>query len=145
MKKSLIIIKPFLLLTLFFISITQVCFSEEPYDTEAQGEIIFIDNCSLCHGDSAKGDGVFSKMLTIDTPDLTLLKSNNGGVFPYKEVFLTVDGRDEILIHGPRYMPLWGDRFKTSTWVNVSEQHADTLVRGTIFELLIYLESIQEK
>jgi mono/diheme cytochrome c family protein len=128
---------------LFYIT-SQFCFAEEPYDTEEQGKIRFTDNCALCHGSSAKGDGVFAKLLTIDTPDLTRLKKDNGGFFPYREVYLMVDGREEVLLHGPRYMPIWGDRFNSSTWSSVSEEHADTLVRGAIFELLVYLESIQE-
>ncbi len=133
------------LFSIFLFNITsQFCFAEEPYDTEEQGKIRFTDNCALCHGSSAKGDGVFAKLLTIDTPDLTRLKKDNGGFFPYREVYLMVDGREEVLLHGPRYMPIWGDRFNSSTWSSVSEEHADTLVRGTIFELLIYLDSIQE-
>jgi mono/diheme cytochrome c family protein len=128
---------------LLYVSV-QLCLAEEPYDTEAQGKVQFTDNCALCHGSSAKGDGVFAKLLTIDTPDLTKLKKDNGGFFPYREVYLMIDGREEVLLHGPRYMPIWGDRFNSSTWASVSEEHADTLVRGTIFELLIYLESIQE-
>ena len=129
---------------ILLISWVQPLVAEEPFDTEAQGKIQFNDNCSLCHGSSAKGDGVFAKLLTIDTPDLTQLKINNGGVFPYREIYLMIDGREEVLLHGPRYMPIWGDRFKTATWASVSEDHADTLVRGTIFELLMYLESIQQ-
>ena len=122
----------------------QLCLAEEPYNTEEQGKLQFEASCALCHGNSAKGDGVFAKLLTIDTPDLTQLKKHNKGFFPYKEVYLMIDGREEVLLHGPRYMPIWGDRFKSSTWASVSEEHAETLVRGAIFELLIYLESIQE-
>ncbi|MDW3094817.1 MAG: cytochrome c [Gammaproteobacteria bacterium] len=135
-----------ILLSTFILSYsgTQYCLAEEPYDTEEQGKAEFIDNCSLCHGNNAKGDGVFAKLLTIDTPDLTRLKKDNGGVFPFKEVFFMIDGREEVAIHGPRYMPIWGDRFQSSTWSSVSDEHADTLVRGTIFELLLYLDSIQE-
>jgi len=133
-----------LILALLLLAFAQPCFAEEPYDTEEAGKLQFIDNCALCHGSSAKGDGVFAKLLTIDTPDLTLLKKHNNGYFPYREIYLMVDGREEVLLHGPRYMPIWGDRFKSSTWASVSDDHADTLVRGTIFELLMYLESIQE-
>tara|TARA_R110002096_G_scaffold204901_2_gene390633 strand:+ start:1509 stop:1943 length:435 start_codon:yes stop_codon:yes gene_type:complete len=137
-------IKHILLLIVISYIPLQSCLAEEPYDTIEEGKRQFMDNCSLCHGNSAKGDGVFSKLLTIDTPDLTLLKTDNGGHFPFKEVYLMVDGREEVLLHGPRYMPIWGDRFKSSTWISVSGDHADTLVRGSIFELLMYLDSIQQ-
>jgi mono/diheme cytochrome c family protein len=144
MKSTLIKTALLLSIALSF-SCLQLCLAEEPSDTEEKGKIQFNDNCALCHGISAKGDGVFSKLLTIDTPDLTRLKKDNEGSFPYKEVFLMIDGREEVLLHGPRYMPIWGDRFKSTTWASVTEEHADTLVRGTMFELLIYLDSIQEK
>jgi len=132
------------LVVIVLFSYAQLSVAEEPFDTESEGKIQFIDNCSLCHGEDAKGNGVFAELLTVDTPDLTKLKKENGGYFPYKDVYLMIDGREEVLLHGPRYMPIWGDRFKLSTWAHVSDEHADTLVRGTIFELLIYLESIQE-
>ena len=110
----------------------------------ANGKLEFSDNCSLCHGENAKGDGPFSKMLTIKTADLTKLSKNNKGTFPYRDVYLMVDGTDSIKQHGPRRMPIWGDRFKSTTWYTVSQEYADTLVRGKIFELMLYLESIQE-
>lgn len=141
---KVISVKTLLLILMVLWVASYTCIAEEPYDTQAEGKAQFTENCALCHGEDAKGDGVFAKLLTVDTPDLTLLKKQNDGVFPYKDVYLMIDGREEVLLHGPRYMPIWGDRFKTSTWTHVSEEHADTLVRGTIFELLMYLDSIQQ-
>ena len=109
-----------------------------------KGKQEFMESCFLCHGQNAKGDGPFSTMLTIETADLTQLKKNNNDSFPYRDVYLTIDGTDKIKQHGPRRMPIWGDRFKSSTWYTVSQDYADTLVRGKIFELMLYLESIQE-
>ena len=109
-----------------------------------KGKQEFMDSCFLCHGENAKGDGPFSTMLTIETADLTQLKKNNNNSFPYRNIYLTIDGTDQIKQHGPRRMPIWGDRFKSATWATVSQDYADTLVRGKIFELMLYLESIQE-
>ena len=119
--------------------------AQELDNAVAEGKQEFMDSCFLCHGENAKGDGPFSTMLTIETADLTQLKKNNNGSFPYRDIYLTIDGTDQIKQHGPRRMPIWGDRFKSSTWATVSQDHADTLVRGKIFELMLYLESIQEK
>ena len=118
--------------------------AEELASAIAKGKQEFSDTCSLCHGEHAKGDGQFASMLTVETANLTLLSKNNDGVFPYKDVYLTIDGTDQIKQHGPRRMPIWGDRFKSTTWFTVSEDYADSLVRGKIFELMLYLESIQE-
>lgn len=118
--------------------------AEELNSTISKGQQEFIDNCSLCHGDTAKGDGYFSSMLTLPTSDLTKLSKNNNGIFPYKSVYLTIDGTEKIKSHGSHQMPIWGDRFKMTTWYTINQKYADTLVRGKIFELVLYLESIQE-
>ena len=128
-----------------FAGYSGVIHAEEMGNTISKGRETFITSCSLCHGDSATGDGMFASMLTVATSDLTQLSKNNNGVFPFKEVYLTIDGRDQIKQHGPRHMPIWGDHFHSSSWFSVSEEHADTLVRGKLFELMFYLESIQEK
>ena len=119
--------------------------SADEMDTAiSSGKQEFIDSCSLCHGEDAKGQGIFSEMLIIPTADLTQLRSNNNGYFPYKSVYSIIDGRDNVKQHGPRYMPIWGNRFNTTTWADVNEEYSQTLVRGKIFELLLYLESIQD-
>lgn len=134
----------------FFIALTLPLFvsgysyAQELDSAIKKGQQEFMDSCFLCHGENAKGDGPFSSMLTITTADLTKLSKNNGGAFPYKEIYLTIDGTEQIKQHGPRRMPIWGDRFKSTTWFTVNQEYADTLVRGKIFELMLYLESIQE-
>lgn len=127
-----------------FVISSNVKAADEVDTAISNGKLEFIESCSLCHGDDAKGHGVFSEMLIIPTADLTQLKSNNNGYFPYKSVYSIVDGRDHVKQHGPRYMPIWGNRFNTTTWADVNQEYSETLVRGKIFELLLYLESIQE-
>jgi cytochrome c1 len=121
-----------------------VVIADEVNAAEVKGKQEFMDNCSLCHGENAKGHGVFAEMLIIPTADLTQLSKNNDGHLPYKALYSIIDGRDDIKQHGPRYMPIWGDRYQSTTWFAVDKGHAETLVRGTIFELLLYLDSIQE-
>ena len=48
-------------------------------------------------------------------------------------------GREEISGHGPRDMPLWGDLFR------IVEGADEDAVRGRIWQLIYYLESIQEE
>lgn len=128
-----------------FSAIFQFAQAEQMDQAVENGELEFYESCSLCHGKNAKGDGIFSTMLTIETPDLTQLSRNNGGNFPYRDVYLIVDGRESITQHGARQMPIWGDRFKATTWYTVNQKYADTLVSGKIFEVLLYLDSIQEE
>ena len=104
----------------------------------------FRDSCSICHGTSAKGDGVFATMLTIPVADLTTLNEKYGNKFPFFEVYLTIDGRDQIKSHELMNMPMWGQRFSHVFSSSVDQKYTDTLVRGKIFEIMLYLQSIQE-
>lgn len=104
----------------------------------------FIDTCAICHGDDAKGKGSFNPYLANKPKDLTLIQMHNKGVFPFKKLYEIIDGRKDASMHGSRTMPVWGDKYSAESWLKVSTQHAETLARGKIFELLLYLESIQD-
>jgi len=58
---------------------------------------------------------------------------------------LSIDGREMAKHHGTRLMPIWGDRYTSESWSEVSPEYAKTLVRGRIFELILYLYSIQDQ
>ena len=52
---------------LFLVVIVLFCYAqlsiaEEPFDTESEGKIQFIDNCSLCHGEDARVFGTLHKL-----------------------------------------------------------------------------------
>ncbi len=106
---------------------------------EAAGKIRFNESCAVCHGLDARGKGPFAKMLTTQPPDLTVLSKNNGGTFPFDRVFDSIDGRDMISgAHGSKEMPIWGGEWKGSSVA------PETVLRGRILEMIIYLRSIQQ-
>ncbi len=119
--------------------------ANEVEKTVEAGKEEFLYSCSLCHGEDAKGEGIFSTMLTVPVADLTVLSKENNGVFPFYESFRKIDGRGEVRSHALMNMPMWGERFSVTTQYSTEEKYNDTLVRGKIFELLIYLRSIQEE
>ena len=125
--------------------ITGYVFASDAEDAVAAGKEEFLYSCSLCHGEDAKGKGVFSTMLTVPVADLTVLQRNNDGVFPFYESYKKIDGRGEVRSHALMNMPVWGDRFSQTTQYSTEEKYNNTLVRGKIFELLVYLRSIQEE
>ena len=72
-------------------------------------------------------------------PDLTQFTRRNGGVFPSELVYRIVDGR-EVMSHGDREMPVWGDAFRMVTGgggAGVVKARIDAIVR--------YLAGIQER
>jgi mono/diheme cytochrome c family protein len=110
----------------------------------AGGKIKFTQYCANCHGVTGKGEGPFGKMLVIKPADLTQLSKHNGGAFPFWSVYRMIDGRDEVRGHGVRSMPLWGFVFQMEEGARPGPYQED-LVRGRIWQLVYFLESIQER
>ena len=97
----------------------------------------FERNCAICHGLDARGNGPFAELLNVKPPDLTLLSRAQGGDFPFSRIYRRIDGRDLPLAHGTRDMPVWGQHLKR-------EGGDETFVRGRLFEIMLYLESLQQ-
>jgi hypothetical protein len=76
--------------------------------------------------------------------DLTQLRTKNQGEFPFWRVYRAIDGRETIRGHGSREMPLWGLVFQAEEGSDIFTSQVDA-VRGRIWQLVYYLESIQEK
>ena len=102
-------------------------------------------SCELCHGVTGKGDGPYASKLVIKPADLTLLAESNNGHIPITSLYRMIDGSDDILVHGSRRMPIWGFRYQSESISNLNHDNAQTFVRGRIFELLIYLDTLQIK
>lgn len=107
------------------------------------GKNEFMVGCAVCHGESGKGDGPFSRLMNIPVPNLTTLAAQNDGVFPFLKVFMTVDGRTQTAGHGGP-MPIWGERFSASSEGQYGPYGAELMIRGRISAVVSYLESIQD-
>jgi mono/diheme cytochrome c family protein len=81
--------------------------------TKIDGKVMFENYCAVCHGLTGKGDGPAASELKTSPTDLTMLSSNNNGVFPEVRVRRYIEGADEVAAHGTRDMPMWGDLFKS--------------------------------
>jgi mono/diheme cytochrome c family protein len=120
------------------------------------GKSEFRSSCASCHGADAKGKGPVSDQLKIPPPDLTMLASNNNGVFPTNAVYETIDGSKTIGAHGTREMPIWGERFNPIInlphsvdpyyWKMAGpEQSPEVVVRTRILAVIDYLRRVQQK
>jgi hypothetical protein len=74
--------------------------------------------------------------------DLTQLSKKNGGQFPFWRIYGTIDGREEVMGHGTRAMPVWGAHFLTEAGGQPLDEQR---VIGRILALVYYLESLQVK
>lgn len=107
---------------------------------EYSGEETYIRYCGACHGESGRGDGPVAAGLPIAVPDLTLIRQRQGDNFPEETLRKIIDGRNVVIYHGTRYMPVWGYEF----WVEEgADEEAKERVEIIITNLIEYLTSIQ--
>jgi len=107
---------------------------------EYSGEETFHRFCASCHGPTGVGDGPVAAGLPITVPDLTLLQRRQGADFPAATLRKIIDGREVVIYHGTRYMPVWGYEF----WIEEgADEAAQRRVEIIIDNLITYIESIQ--
>jgi mono/diheme cytochrome c family protein len=106
----------------------------------ANGQAIFQQSCAPCHGGTGAGDGPVAEALRTKPADLRRIAARRGGVFPDVEIRRLIDGRDPIVAHGPRDMPIWGREFALDPTVGLATEGQ---ARGRIELVIRYLETIQ--
>ncbi|NOD45731.1 c-type cytochrome [Ruegeria sp. HKCCD5849] len=109
----------------------------------SDGSDLYRTYCWQCHGFEATGDGPMAEMLAIQTPDLTKLAAENGGVFPIDRIAQQIDGRSQLLAHGGE-MPIFGAVFETDQQIAVALPNGQPMMVGLpLANLLVFLESVQ--
>jgi len=107
---------------------------------EYSGQETFMRFCAACHGESGQGDGPVAAGLPISVPDLTLLQKRRGNKFPEEVLRKIIDGQEVVIVHGTRYMPVWGYEF----WVEEgADDEARERVEIIVDNLVEYLRTIQ--
>ncbi len=107
---------------------------------EYSGQETYMRYCAACHGESGMGDGPVAGGLPISVPDLTLLQQRSGDSFQEDLLRKIIDGREVVVVHGTRYMPVWGYEF----WVEEgADEEARERVDIIVGNLIEYLRSIQ--
>jgi mono/diheme cytochrome c family protein len=113
------------------------------------GEKEYLRSCASCHGRTGKGDGPVVESLKRRPTDLTKLSEGNKGVFPFARTYEVIDGRFNVMVHGPREMPIWGDvytREMTSRAPrDTPKEFVDALARARILALVEYIFTLQSK
>jgi len=96
--------------------------------------------CESCHGKAGAGDGPVSRGLAVAPPDLTRIAERHGGRYPDNWVYRIVDGREALMSHGPRDMPVWGVQLWREQGADVT---AGEKTRDATARLVDYLRSLQ--
>ena len=82
-----------------------------PPAADAEGRVLYTRYCGACHGIEADGRGPVASFMLRRPTDLRRLGDRYGRPLDADRVARFVDGRDEVPAHGPRVMPVWGERF----------------------------------
>lgn len=103
--------------------------------------------CAVCHGPAGKGDGPYAGVINTRIPDITTIAMRNGGVFPLARVQEIIDGRQALRAHGPRDMPIWGNKYLEAAADSYTDHPYDTdfYVRMPVLALTDYLYRLQVK
>ncbi|MDJ0788031.1 MAG: cytochrome c [Myxococcota bacterium] len=107
-------------------------------DYEGEGD--YVRYCASCHGMDGSGDGPAAPALKAPPPDLRKIAARRDGVFPHASIIRMIDGRDPVIGHGSREMPVWGTRLTEHMAPGLP---TDAKARGTAFLLSLYLAGIQ--
>ena len=109
---------------------------------EYAGVETFQRYCASCHGVGGTGDGPVAAAIPIPVPDLTRLEARDGDSFDEDLLRKIIDGREPVIYHGTRYMPVWGYEFWVEEGANSDAQvRVDIIVRN----LVDYIRTIQRE
>ena len=114
--------------------------ASEPSQAAESGAALFAENCAVCHGATGAGGGPAAAGLDPKPADLRRIAARRGGVFPEIEILRVIDGRDPIVAHGSREMPIWGKRFAADARGGLTTEGTR---RGQIQLLIEHLKTIQ--
>lgn len=109
-------------------------------DSISEGRKLYLRNCAACHGVNADGNGPAAPALTIKAPDLRTLSARYGNPLPQEQIARFIDGRADVVAHGPRDMPVWGEK----VWEYPEGTGNPNQVTPRVAALIEYLQSIQK-
>lgn len=93
--------------------IQKVTIQSSAVPSAASGQDMFHQYCAVCHGQAGKGDGPAANATKKRPADLTQLARKNNGKFPELQVINFILGKDVVVAHGSRDMPVWGTLFRS--------------------------------
>ncbi len=117
--------------------------AEQSNGDAAAGAALFAQQCAVCHGRDAAGNGPMAGALMVQPSDLTSLTSRNNGTFPTARVVYRIDGRDPLVSHGSP-MPIWGELFDGQDAAIKAETGQPILTSRPVVDLVAYLETVQD-
>jgi mono/diheme cytochrome c family protein len=105
-----------------------------------EGRVLYGRYCAACHGIAADGHGPVAPVLRQVPSDLRRLGERYEIPLPAERIARFVDGREAVAAHGPREMPVWGERLGSP---EPEESGRPPTIDRRILAMIAYLETIQ--
>lgn len=137
----------FVALATILLAASELAVAAEPGQFDV-GKAEYEASCAVCHGMLGKGNGPMRSQLVKPVPDITQLSRHNHGVFPFNRVYQIIDGRAQVMAHGPRDMPVWGRVFSRRSSIYIDNYpiiDAEAATRSRIMALTEYVYRLQAK
>jgi mono/diheme cytochrome c family protein len=109
----------------------------------ADGKQMFVNYCAPCHGVDGRGNGPVASELKTAPSDLTMIATNNRGVYPAVHLMAVVKFGVQVPAHGSQEMPIWGSVLGQIDQLNNNSQQERVSLR--IYNLVQYLKTLQTK
>jgi mono/diheme cytochrome c family protein len=111
---------------------------------ESAGQVLFTTHCASCHGVDGRGSGPVAGSLVVRPSDLTRLTKRYGMPLDRSKLAEYIDGRIDVKAHGPREMPVWGERFDQELGPGMlSTEDTKRRTINVIIDFLISIQMIQ--
>jgi mono/diheme cytochrome c family protein len=111
-----------------------------PLEPAERGRREYVRYCASCHGVNGEGTGPVAPALLTRPPDLRRLSRRYGTPLDRGLLGAAIDGRESIVAHGDREMPVWGERFDA---LPPDDEARERTIAERLAALLAYLQSIQ--
>jgi mono/diheme cytochrome c family protein len=111
-----------------------------PQQAAEQGRREYVRYCAACHGVNGDGAGPVAPALLSHPTDLQRLSGRYGKPLDAGRLGAVIDGRQSVVAHGTREMPVWGERFDA---LPPDEDSRERTIAERLAALLAYLQSIQ--
>ncbi len=111
------------------------------------GQVIFQQQCAVCHGMIGEGDGLLAELFKNKPRALSQLSKENGGEYPFDLVYRTLKATDPDPAHGAPEMPVWGNYFKVEKALSdPSMDNVEAMIAiGRLLSVIYYIETLQKE
>ncbi len=111
------------------------------------GQLIFQQQCAVCHGMTGEGDGLIAGLFKKKPRALSQLSKENGGEYPFELVYRTLKATEADPAHGAPQMPVWGSYFMVEKALeDPSIDNTEAMIAiGRLLSVVYYIETLQEE